>query len=107
MIVANYNIIITDNIALNFLEKYGLEVLNTEDDIDKIKKLTHEGKIKYLYTLIQKEDQNLNSLTNELNIELVKLNSMKSIDGLIESANDNYFTIMNENLELINKELEK
>jgi hypothetical protein len=32
---------------------------------------------------------------------------MKSVDGLIDSSNDNYFTIMNENLELINKELEK
>lgn len=104
---ANYNIIATDNIALKFLEKYGLEVLTTEDNIDEIKKLTHEGKIKYLYTLDQNDNEDLNNLISEINIELIKLNSMKSIDGLIETSNDNYFTIMNENLELINKELEK
>lgn len=104
---ANYDIIITDNIALKFLEKYGLKVLNINDDIDEIKKLTHEGKIKYLYTLDQNDNEELNNLVNELNIELIILNSMKTIDGLIETANDNYFTIMNENIELINKELEK
>ena len=59
---ANYNIIATDNIALKFLEKYGLEVLTTEDNIDEIKKLTHEGKIKYLYTLDQNDNEDLNNL---------------------------------------------
>lgn len=104
---ANFDIIVTDNKALSFFEKYGLNILTTEDDIDEIKKLIDKGTIKYLYTLNQNDNEELNNLVNKLNIELVKLNSMKSIDGLIETANDNYFTIMNENLELINKELEK
>ena len=104
---ANFNTIITNNESLKFLEKYGLEILTVENNIDDIKKITNEGKIKYLYTLEQNENEELENLVNELNIELIKLNSMKSIDGLIETSNDNYFNIMNENLELINKELEK
>ena len=104
---ANYNVIIADNKAMKHLEKYGLEILTIDDDIDEIKKLIIEGKVKFLYTLEQNNNEDLNNLVNELNVELIKLNSMKSIDGLAETANDNYFTIMNENLELINKELEK
>ena len=104
---ANYNTIATNSEALKFLEKYKIEVLTIEDDIDKIKKFIGEGKIRYLYTLEHNDNEDINNLVTELNIELVKLNSMKSIDGLIETANDNYFNIMNENLELINKELEK
>ena len=104
---ANYSTKITNNEPLKFLEKYKIEVLTIEDDIDKIKKIIGEGKIRYLYTLNQEDNEDTNNLVSELNIELIKLNSMKSIDGLIETANDNYFNIMNENLELINKELEK
>ena len=104
---ANYSTIITNSEALKFLEKYKIEVLTIENDIDEIKKIIGEGKIRYLYTLNQEDNEDINKLVTELNIELIKLNSMYSIDGLIETANDNYFNIMNENLELINKELEK
>lgn len=103
----NYNTIVTTNDSLNYLEKYGLNILTTENDLDEIKKLKNNDKVKYLYTLIQEDNEEMTNLTNELNLELIKLNSMKNIDGLIETSNDNYFTIMNENLELINKELEK
>lgn len=104
---ANYNIIIADNNSLKFLEKYGLKILILEDDVDEIKKLINENKVKYLYTFNQNNDEDLNSFITENNIELIVLNSMESVDGLISSANDNYFSIMNENIELINKELEK
>ena len=104
---ANFDTIATDNNILNFLEKYGLTILTIEKDKEDIKKLVNENKIKYLYTLEQNDNEEINALANELNIELIKLNSMKSTDGLIDSSNDNYFTIINDNLELINKELEK
>ena len=84
-----------------------LKILIIEYDVDEIKKLINENKVKYLYTFNQNNDEDLNSFITENNIELIVLNSMESVDGLISSANDNYFSIMNENIELINKELEK
>ena len=43
--------------------------------------------------------------TNKL--ELVTINTMYNIDGRITNTNDNYLTIMNDNLELLKKELYK
>ena len=104
---SNYDTIATDNNTLKFLEKYGLKILSITDDETEIKKQINNSRIKYLYTLNQEENDDLNNFISENNIELIKLNSMNSIDGLTETSNDNYFNIMNENLELINKELEK
>ena len=67
----------------------------------------NDGKVKYLYTLTQNEDEKTNELVSNLNVELIRLNSLRSIDGFIETSNDNYFTIINENFESINKELEE
>lgn len=106
---ANFTTILTDNNALVFLEKYGLTIItiNETENIEKAKELINEGKIKYLYSLNDEENEEVNNFVTQTNIEKIYLNSMYSIDGKIESANDNYFTIMNENIELINKELEK
>ncbi len=40
-------------------------------------------------------------------VELVTINTMESIDGNVSNSNENYVTIMNNNLELFNKELYK
>lgn len=106
---ANYDTIITTNNSLKFLEKYGLNVISIEDNnnIDEAKKLIIDGKIKYLYTLNPEDNEEINNFTTNNNLELIRINSLNSIDGLIETSNDNYFSIMTENIELINKELEK
>ena len=103
-----YNTIITDSKALQFLEKYGLKVISieNEENLSDAKDIIKQGKVKYIYSL-NSENENIKTFANDNNVEIIKLNSMNSIDGLIESSNDNYFNIMNENIELINRELEK
>lgn len=105
---ANYDTIVTDDTALMFLEKYGIKVISIEnnENIDEVKKLINQNKIKYLYSL-NNQNKDIETFANDNGLELINLNSMYSIDGFIESSNDNYFNIMIENLELINKELEK
>ena len=46
-------------------------------------------------------------LTNDYDIEIIKLNNMSTIDGGVTNTNENYLTIMNSNIELLRKELYK
>lgn len=111
---ANYNTIVVDNDALLFLEKYNLKVISLEDNedlteptINEVKKLISDNEIKYIYSLDKTSNDKVNSLLSEYEIELLSLNGMNNIDGEISNSNDNYLTIMNENIELLNKELLK
>ena len=47
------------------------------------------------------------SIIDNYGIDLVTLNTMETIDGGITNSNENYITIMNNNLDLLNKELYK
>lgn len=111
---ANYNTIVVDNDALLFLEKYNLKVISLEENddltepiINEVKKLISDNEIKYIYSLDKISNDEVNNLLSEYEIELLTLNGMNNIDGEISNSNDNYLTIMNENIELLNKELIK
>lgn len=111
---ANYNIIVVDNDALLFLEKYNLKVISLEDNdnltepkINEVKKLITDGVIKYIYSLDKTSNDKVKAILNATDAELLSLNGMNSIDAEISNNNDNYLTIMNENIELLKKELLK
>ena len=111
---AGYDTIVVDNDALLFLEKYNLKVISLEDNdkltepkINEVKKLIEDGKIKYIYTLSRETNNKVKRIIDDYKIELMYLNSMNNIDGDITNTNDNYLTIMNNNIEKINKELLK
>lgn len=111
---ANYNIIVVDNDALLFLEKYNLKVISLEDNdnltepkINEVKKLITDGVIKYIYSLDKTSNDKVKAILNATDVELLSLNGMNSIDAEISNNNDNYLTIMNENIELLKKELLK
>ena len=42
-----------------------------------------------------------------MNIELIKLNTMHSIDGEITNSNEDYISIMTNNINLLKRELYK
>ncbi len=111
---ANYKTIITDNNSLKLLEKYGLDVISLEETedlnqttINEVKKLITTNQIKYVYSFNTTSNETINTLINDYGITLLTINSMKSIDGGITNSNENYLTIMNNNIELLNKELYK
>ena len=56
------------------------------------------------YSEIQKPDV---KKIKDYNLELITINDMYSIDGGVTNTNETYLTIMNDNLELLKKELTK
>ena len=76
-------------------------------DVNKVKKLISEDKIKYIYSDTSETNDTVKKLIEDNKLELVTINTLYSIDGGTTSNNDTYLTIMNENLELLKKELYK
>ena len=112
---SNYNTIVVDNHLFKFLEKYELNVISLEEDdsltqkkIDDVKRMINNGTIKYIYT----KDNTTNDTVQKIldtykKVELIKINDMFSNDGGVTNSNENYLTIMNDNIDLIKKELYK
>lgn len=112
--LASYDTIVVDNDMFKFLEKYGLKVLSLEENdnltdttVNEVKKLINTGKVKYIFSSSSESNETVNGLINSYGVELVTLNTMQTIDGGITNSNENYITVMNNNLDLLNKELYK
>ena len=114
IINANHKTIVVDHDMFKFLEKRGLRVISLEENndlsnnkIDEVKNLIEEKKIKYIYSATKDTNNTINNLINEYKIERIVLNTMHSIDGGITNSNDNYLTIMTNNINELKKELYK
>lgn len=112
--LANYKTIAVDNDMFKYLEKYDLEVISLEENeslnettINEVKKLISDGQIKYVYSAGNETNNTVKDLIDNYNLELITLNTMQTIDGGITNSNENYITVMNNNLDLLNKELYK
>lgn len=112
--LANYKTIAVDNDMFKYLEKYDLEVISLEENenlnettINEVKKLISDGQIKYVYSASNETNNTVKDLIDNYNLELITLNTMQTIDGGITNSNENYITVMNNNLDLLNKELYK
>lgn len=112
--LSSYDTIVVDDNVFNFLSKYNLNVISLEEDdeltdvkINEVKKLINEGKIKYIYSSKEETNDTCKNLIENFGVELVTLNTMETVDGGITNSNENYVTVMNNNLELLNKELYK
>lgn len=111
---ATYTTIVTDSDALKFLEKYNLRVISLQDDEDLVdstvaeaKKLMRDNEVDYIYTIGESDNKYVTSLVSEYGVEVTKMNIMKSVDGEITNSNESYLTIMNNNIDLLKKELYK
>ena len=122
LIYLNYEDIVPENrkyirleeAGIKYLEKYSLNVISLEEDdklnentISEVKKLIRNGQIKYIYSASETTNDTCKNLIDNYGVELVTINTMESIDGNVSNSNENYVTIMNNNLELFNKELYK
>ena len=97
-----------------FLEKRGLYVISLEENddltsnkIQEVEKLITDGKIKYIYSDSNESNSTVNNLISKYEIDLIKLNTMHSIDGGITNSNDDYVSIMTNNINLLKKEFYK
>ena len=111
---AKYKIIVVDNDAFNFLEKYGIKVISLEDNkkfstssLEEVKKLISEKRVSYIYSFSDTSNSYVNNLVKNNGVKLIRVNDMYSVDGGITNTNDNYLSIMRNNISLIEKELYK
>ena len=94
-----------------FLEKYGFTViLLTEDSLDKtyeeVKTLIQDGKIKFIYGF--KEDKIGDKLDSFIKNNSLEHNYLYRIDSISDEQrknNEDYISIMKDNLELIKLEI--
>ncbi len=76
-------------------------------NINRVKKLINEGKIKYIYSFDETSNEVVNELIKDNKLTLITINDMDTIDGGVTNTNDDYLTIMNNNIDLLKKELYK
>ena len=115
-ISTKYNVTISDILTYNNKSSETLTVgeniripikVIESSDVNKVKKLIADGSIKYIYSDSNTSNDMVNKLISDNKLELVTINTMYSVDGGITNNNENYLTVMNDNLELFKKELNK
>ena len=115
-ISSKYNISISDILTYNNKTDETINIGETlklpikiidKSNVDKVKKLITDNKIKYIYSDSKETNSTVKSLIEDNNLELITINTMYSIDGGTTNTNETYLTIMNDNLELLKKELIK
>ena len=102
--------------SLNYLKKYGFDVISLDDDNTSIEKSLKEvndmiknSSIKYIYTLENTTDNDTvkSILENNSSVEEIKLKRLDSITTDERNANEDYFFLMNYNIEQLKKETYK
>ena len=104
--ILTYNDKLDENLKIGETIKIPIKTIDSSD-IQLVKKLINEKKIKYIYTANTETNSIVKELVEKNKLELLKINDMYSIDGGITNTNETYLTIMNDNLELFKKELAK
>lgn len=107
----NKMIVVSDDM-FKYLEKYGLTVYSLDSDsvtsktISDVKTLINNGTIKYIFI---KENVDLNKtvkdIINETGVETLSWHTLSNITEAQRNANQNYFDLMNENIETLKNEL--
>lgn len=110
---ANNKTIIVGNDLFLYLSKYGINVISLEESDNFTKKnlyiaeeLIQKDEIKYIYVKKgEKINKNINDLKDKYNIEIIELNSLYTITEDDRKGNNDYLTIMYNNLELLKQQL--
>lgn len=110
----NKNIVVGDDV-FKFLsrDKYGLNVYSLEENenltsktISDVQTLIQSGKVKYIY-IRQYEEANdtIKKLIKGTDVEIISLHMLTNLTETERSNKKDYFTIMNENFDLLKKGL--
>ena len=108
----NNKIIVVANSALKYLENFGLEVYCVDSDatdktISNVQDLINNKKVDYVYSFVEEE---LNDKVKKLvddndNFTVIELHRLDNMTDDERKNKETYLTIMNNNLDLIKKEI--
>lgn len=113
---SNSPTIVTGTKSLNYLKKYGFNVISLDDDntalektIIEVNDMISNNKIKYVYTLENNAENETVKLLleNNKNLKEIKLKRLDSINDDERNESEDYFTLMQYNLDQIKKETYK
>ncbi len=109
--INNKKIVVQDS-ALKYLEKFGLEVICIDSDATQktlvdAEELIQSGEISYIFLFRNQElNENAKKLVETYpSISQIELHKLDNITGEERSEKEDYISIMEDNLELIKKEL--
>lgn len=112
---ADNKIIVVGSDTFKFLskDKYGLTVYSLEENenltnktISDVKSLIEDGTIKYIYIKQYEEpNETINNLIKNTDVEIIKIHTLTNLTENEISNKKDYFSIMNENIELLKKNL--
>ncbi len=111
---ANRKTIVVNNDTLKYLEKYGFEVISLDDTnesvsdrtIKEVTNLINNGSVKHIFTLEHTENNDIvKSIIEKTNIETYTYRKLDSITDSERDEDQNYLTLMNENINLLKNEL--
>ena len=107
----NKTIVVADS-ALKYLEKFGLNVICIDSDANQktlsdAEELINNGSIRYIYLFKDQKinDNAQNIINNHSDVKTIELHKLDNLSDDERREKEDYITIMNNNLELIKKEL--
>lgn len=111
---ASKKTIIVNSDSLKCLEKYGFNIISLDDTTTPVTEKTindviskiNNGEVKHLFILENSTNSEaLNQIVNQTTVETYTYRRLDSITDSERDEKDNYFTIMNNNIELLRNEL--
>lgn len=103
--------IIVSTSKLKYLEKFNFKVICLDNDaetktISEARSLVDEGNVSYIYRFKGEDlSKNAKDLVDSSNIQEIALNKLDNLSDKDRDSNKDYLSIMNDNLELLKKEL--
>ena len=112
---ANSKTIVASSNLFKYLEKYGLTVYSLDEDNSDVnavyrdvKNMINNGKIKYIFVTSNEDSSStVKQLIDETNVQTQDWNTLSNLTEIQRTENEDYFTLMNSNLELLKNELYK
>lgn len=110
---ANRSTIVVSDDAFLYLEKYGITVISLEENenltqknIYTVKQMIQNGDISIIYTVQgEKTNETILAIQEETDVELVELHNLYTRTEDEYNKEENYLTLMRNNLELLKKQL--
>ena len=110
----NNTIIVADE-SLNFLKKYGFNVINLTNNgkdkisnIEKAKNLMYSKEISYIFVMEHSKDYDIvKNLTANYNVETLTFRTIETITEQDVENNDDYLSIMHSNIDTLKQETYK
>lgn len=110
---ANRSTIVVSNDIFLYLEKYDITVISLEENenltqknIHTVMEMINNGDIKYIYTVKgEKVNNTIKSIQKNRNVEIIELHNLYKLTEEEFNKEENYFTLMRNNLELLKSQL--